>query len=118
MLKGGTGKLLPPEFYAFGLSDLTKWRPWHPTDTLALIKYKSFYLSWNWMMDLGRESLRQKHPDLADLAEEINPFKSEDFLDLVTIIEDDDLLKFGQFDEKTLLEKYYENIETVKRASP
>lgn len=69
-------------------------------------------------MDLGRESLRQKHPDLEDLAEEINPFKSEDFIDLVTIIEDDDLLKFGQFDEKTLLEKYYENIETVKRASP
>jgi len=70
------------------------------------------------MNDLSRESLRQSHPDLADLADEINPFKSEDFIDLVTIIDDDDLKKFGQFDEKTLLEKYYENIDVIKSAQP
>lgn len=58
LLKSTTGRLLPPEFYAFGLSDLKTWRPWHPVDSIALIKYKSFYLSWNWMHDLGRESLR------------------------------------------------------------
>ena len=90
---------MPPEFYAFGLSDLSIWRPWHPTDSIALIKYKSFYLTWNWMHDLGRETLRQKHPDLAEFAEEINPFKSEDFIDMLTILEDDDLRKEGQYDE-------------------
>ena len=56
--EGRSSKLLPPEFYAFGLSDLSQWRPWEPSDTLALLKYKSFYLSWNWMNDLARESLR------------------------------------------------------------
>ena len=114
--KQSTGKLLPPEFYAFGLSDLSQWRPWHPTDTIALLKYKSFYLSWNWMHDLGREALRQKHPDLADLREEINPFLSEDMIDLTTIIDDDDLKAFGQYSEKTLIEKYYENMERIRAA--
>ena len=95
VLKSSTGKLLPPEFYIFGLSDLTTWRPWHPIDTLALMKFKSYNLSWNWMNDLGRESLRQIHPDLADLADELNPFKSEDFIDQVTTVDDEDLKKFG-----------------------
>ena len=114
--KATTGMLLPPEFYAFGISDLSKWRPWHPVDSLALVKYKSFYLSWNWMHDLGREALRQKHPDLFDLAEEINPFMSEEFVDLVTIIDDDDLREHGQYSEKTLVERYYDNIELIRSA--
>lgn len=42
---------------------------------------------------MARESLRQKHPDLADMAEEINPFLSSNFVDLVTIVDDDDLKK-------------------------
>ena len=46
--KHGTGRLLPPEFYTFGISDLSQWRPWSPIDSLALLKYKSYYLSWNW----------------------------------------------------------------------
>ena len=53
-----TGRLLPPEFYTFGISDLSKWRPWTPIDSMALIKYKSYYLSWNWSNDLAREALR------------------------------------------------------------
>lgn len=118
VLKSTTQRLLPPEFYAFGLSDLSEWRPWHPTDTLALIKYKSFYLSWNWMHDLGREALRQKHPDLADIVEEINPFKSEDFIDMVTILDESDLKKEGHYDEKSLLEKYHEAADLIKSASP
>lgn len=118
MKKETTGRLLPPEFYVFGISDLTNWRPWHPVDSLALVKYKSFYLSWNWMHDLGREALRLKHPDLADLADEINPFKSEDFLDMVTIIDDDDLKEHGQYSEKTLIEKYHENLEHIRSAQP
>ena len=118
MKKQTTSRLLPPEFYTFGLSDLKKWRPWSPVDTIALLKYKSFYLSWNWMHDMGREALRQKHPDLADFAEELNPFTSDNFMDLVTIIDDDDLKAIGQYSEKTLLERYHENLENIKKASP
>ena len=97
--ENSTGRLLPPEFYAFGIYDLSNWRPWHPTDSIALLKYKSFYLTWNWMHDLGRETLRQKHPDLAEFADELNPFKSEEFIDILTILEDDDLRKEGQYDD-------------------
>ena len=67
---------------------------------------------------MGREALRQKHPDLADFAEEINPFTSDTFMNLVTIIDDDDLKAIGQYSEKTLLERYHENLEHVKTAQP
>ena len=90
-----TGRLLPPEFYAFGISDLDKWRPWSPVDTLTLTKYKSYYLSWNWMGDLAREALMQAHPDLLELADDIVPFKSEEFVNLVTIIDEEDLKENG-----------------------
>ena len=39
-------------------------------------------------------------------------------MDLVTIIDDDDLKAVGQYSEKTLLERYHENLENVKKASP
>ena len=58
------------------------------------------------------------HPDLAEMAEEINPFTSENMFDLVTIIEDDDLKANGQYSERTLIEKYREGMETVRKASP
>jgi len=55
---------------------------------------------------------------LAELAEEINPFLSENFIDMVTILEDDDLRKEGQYDEKTLMEKYYESLDHIRSAQP
>lgn len=97
---------MPPEFYTFGISDLSQWRPWSPIDSLALLKYKSYYLSWNWQNDLAREALRQKHPDLAEMAEEINPFTSVNMVDMVTIIDDLDLRKHNQYSELTLAERY------------
>ena len=108
---------MPPEFYAFGVT-LENWRPWSPVDSIALAKYKSFYLSWNWMNDLAREALRQKHPDLGDMADEINPFMSEYLHDILTIVDDDDLKQFGQYSEVTLLEKYHADTELLKSASP
>ena len=38
--------------------------------------------------------------------------------DMVTIVDDDDLIKHGQYSEKTLTEKYAEAQETMRRASP
>ena len=58
------------------------------------------------------------HPDLAEMAEEINPFTSENMFDLVTIIEDEDLKANGQYSERTLIEKYKEGMETIRKASP
>ena len=95
--KKTTGMLLPPEFYAFGMSDLSEWRPWHPVDSIAFLKYKNYFMTWNWMNDLARESLRQKDPELASLLEELNPFKSEDMFDHTYTIDDEDLKEHGQF---------------------
>merc|ERR1712060_503106 len=117
ILKSTTSRLLPPEFYAFGLSK-EDWRPWAPTDSIALGKYMSFYLSWNWMNDLARESLRQRHPDLADIAEELNAFSMDFMHDMVTIVDDDDLKEHGQWSEQTLLERYHAAEDLIKSASP
>lgn len=43
------------------------------------------------MNDLARESLRQKDPELAQLLEELNPFKSEDMFDHTYTLDDEDL---------------------------
>ena len=55
---------------------------------------------------MAREALRQKHPDLAEMAEEINPFTSANMVDMVTIIDDLDLRKHNQYSELTLVERY------------
>ena len=67
---------------------------------------------------MAREALRQKHPDLAEMAEEINPFTSENMVDMVTIIDDLDLRKHNQYSELTLVERYEQGMETIRRASP
>ena len=117
ILKSATSKVLPPEFYAFGIT-LDNWTPWSPQDSIALVKYKSFYLTWNWMNDLAREALRQKHPDLAEMAEELNPFMNDFLLDHVTIVENEDLIKFGQFDQFTLSDRYHESMDLMREAAP
>ena len=52
-----TGRLLPPEFLAFGISK-ESFVPWTPKDSVSCIKMMSFNLTWNWTNDLLREALR------------------------------------------------------------
>jgi penicillin G amidase len=73
-----SAKLLPPEFYIFGMTG-EKLEPFTPADIFGFGRLISFHLSWNWNQDLSRESLRQGHPDIADIAEELIPFHA-DFL--------------------------------------
>jgi len=42
----GSAKLLPPEFYIFGLQN--KIKPWHPIDSLANVLLINFSLTWDW----------------------------------------------------------------------
>lgn len=42
---GQSAKLLPPEFYALQHFDI---EPWKITDSLCLLKFLNFHLSWNW----------------------------------------------------------------------
>ena len=45
-LSEGSARLLPPEFYVFGLAD--KIKPWHPIDSLANIVMINLSLTWDW----------------------------------------------------------------------
>lgn len=57
-------------------------------------------------MDLAREAVRESHPDLADMVEELIPFATEYLANLVTTVDDEDLKAWGQYSEQTLQEKY------------
>jgi hypothetical protein len=51
-----SGRLLPPEFIALSIKEVT---PWVPEDTICIIKLLNFHLSWNWGQDLLRDVLEQ-----------------------------------------------------------
>ena len=51
----------------------------------------NLHLTWNWGADLQREALREVHPDLEALMEDIMPFVSDHHIDMVNIVDDDDL---------------------------
>jgi penicillin amidase len=93
-----TARVLPPEFYIFGMSG-DKLEPFTMADIISIARLISFHLSWNWNQDLEREALRQNHPDIADLVEELVPFSSEFLSALVTVVDDDDLKEWGQYSE-------------------
>ena len=113
----GSAKLFPPEFYVLGLHK-TAWDPWTPIDTLAIINLMEFSLTFDWQMDWIREILKNESPDLADLADQITPFVAEYMSNMVTVLDDDDLKKMGQWSDKTLSQKYLENKEYLKAAEP
>jgi len=112
-----TGRLLPPEFLTFGITKET-WRPWSPVDSICVLKLMNFHLSWNWMNDLTRESIKRLHPELADMAEEISPFHKGFLAKLTTVLDEEDLKAWDQYSDKTLLERYEAAQEHVKKASP
>lgn len=92
--------------------------PFSTADILANGRLISFHLSWNWNQDLAREAIRESHPDLADIVEELLPFSSEFLSALVTVIDDDDLKEWNQYSEQTLSERYNNARDHVTNASP
>ena len=89
-----TTRLLPPEFLLLGITK-ENWTTWTPQDSLACAMLMSFNLSWNWPNDLLREALRQRSPDLEDLAEEIAPFAHDMLAEVITIVDEEDLKHWG-----------------------
>ena len=113
-----TGRILPPEFITFGITK-ENFVPWQPTDTLSIICMISLRFTGNWNQDLLREALRQLHPELLDLVEEIKPFTSE-FLtqEEISIVDDDDLKEWGLYSEESIVERYKASREKIADASP
>lgn len=56
-----------------------------------MLRMISFFLTWDWAANLQREAMRQNHPDLDRLMEEIMPFTSDMFNDMVPAVDDQDL---------------------------
>lgn len=66
---------------------------------------------------MAREALRESHPDIADLVEELVPFTTEFLAALVTVVDEADLKQWGQYSEQTLQERYTAARDVVTRAS-
>ena len=116
LFSGSSARLLPPEFHLFGMSG-EKLEPFELADLIAQARLISFHLSWNWNMDIAREAIRESHPDLADIVEELVPFTTEYLSTLVTSVDDEDLKQWGQFSEETLQERYHKAKDTLQRAN-
>lgn len=103
-IQGGvTAYALPPEFLALGLD----FEPWHPTDSLAIIKLVNFHLSYNWSQDLLRDIFSSlEGGQLEDLVEELVPFNLEGSYNLVTILDEEDVIKEGLHADSSLTERY------------
>ena len=106
---GAAGRMLPPEFIAFGINE-QNWRPWTPADSLGILRAMSFKLSWGWTYDLHRSVLMDTHPELASLVDDLVPFASNLLPGSEhTIIDESDLKQWGLYQEETLLERYEAN---------
>lgn len=112
-----TGRFLPPEFVAFGISK-ESYKKWEILDSLVTIKLINLNLTWNWGADLQKEILRQNHRDLFALLEDLMPFTADRMIDDVPVIDDDDLKRYGLYSDVTLSEKYRQNYDAILKASP
>lgn len=81
---------------------------------MATFRILSFHLQSNWVDDLTREALRQLHPDLDVLKEEIDSYMDDFFHHTAPVLDDDDLIKAGMFSEESLVERFRKAAETVE----
>lgn len=115
-LSEGSASLLPPEFYLLQLSD--KIQPWTPIDSLANIVLINFSLTWDWAQDFMREVNKMESEELRYLADELTPFTMNYLVNMVTVLDDSDAIRMGKYSEKTLSEKYLENLQHLRDAEP
>jgi hypothetical protein len=93
-------------------------KPWLPTDSLGMILVMHLGLTWDWIPDLTREFNKINSEELELLAEQFSPFSEHYLHNLVTILDDDDIKKIDKWTEKTLSQRYFENLEHLKAAEP
>lgn len=82
-----SASLLPPEFHIFGVKG-KKLKHWHPIDTLSLSRLIALHLTWNFQQDFTREVVRQQHPTMEALYDEMIPFETDFLHNLVSILDD------------------------------
>lgn len=107
---------MPPEFYVFGLHN--KIKPWHPIDSLANIILINLSLTWDWAQDFTREVNKMESEELRILAEELTPFTKNYLINMVTVLDDNDVHRMGKWSDKSLSERYLENLDHLRAAEP
>ncbi len=113
-LSGDIAKIFPPEFYLLNV----ELKPYLPTDVLSAIMIMHMGITWDWLNDLVRDIHKMESDELMELSEQLTPFSSHYLHNLVTILDDDDLKQMGRYNEKTLSERYFENIDHLRAAEP
>lgn len=85
----------------------TKVDPWHPVDSLTLLRLINFHLSYNWSQDLLRDIFGSlEDGGLKSIIEEIVPFNSDNSHKLVTILNEDEMKSIGLFSDEPLMQRY------------
>lgn len=69
-------------------------------------------------MDFVREGYKMESDELREFAEKIAPFVGDHLHNLVTILDNDDLIRLGKWSLKTLSERYKDNLVHLLAAEP
>ena len=85
----------PIEYAILGAS----FEPWQPADTVAIVKLLEFFISYDGLIEIGRELAANLTSD--DFAREFFPFEEEFFgYENFTILNEDELKQEGMYVEK------------------
>jgi acyl-homoserine lactone acylase PvdQ len=97
---------LPLEFQAL---EITEVEPWHPVDTLMLLKFLNFHLTSNWGQELLRDILSQHLVD-PELIKDLIPFNSGKS-QTNSILDDADMKQAKLFLEEPLVKRFESRTE-------
>jgi len=78
----------------------------------------NFSLTWDWAQDFMREVNKMESEELKALADELTPYTKNYLVNMVTVLDDSDARRMGKWSDKTLSEKYLENLQHLKSAEP
>ena len=88
--------------------------PWHPVDSLMLLKFLNFHLTSNWGQELLRDILSEHLVD-TDLIKDLIPFNSGTS-QTDSILDDADMKQAGLFLEEPLIKRFESQTEMDYRA--
>ena len=93
----------------FQALEITEVEPWHPVDSLMLLKFLNFHLTSNWGQELLRDIL-SKHLVDPELIKDLIPFNSGTS-QTDSILDDADMKQAGLFHEEPLVKRFESRTE-------
>jgi hypothetical protein len=65
-----------------------------------------------------REIQKMENEELRELTDELTPYTANYLNNLITVLDDSDVRRMGKYNNKTLSERYFENLEHLRAAEP